>query len=317
MRTVDHNIAPAILQELEQVHPWLRNFSGQVNQYISPEYYDRLLKPYVFGGHEDVGMFRDFLLGRTVVPNGDYLELGCGTGRGGNIFVQTVPAWRSLTMTDLSEHMIRHARNKWAGQPKIRFLQGDHLRVLSAATDKYHGLYSLWSLSHSFHQYMVELGLERATELIRDTMVRFIRDHLTPGAFFYLIHFDSCSDEQRLLMKHWSQDFPIFQLGEQSPSKRLLDEICKDLEGSLITDLHVDHHIGEPIIYQTEEELLETMMNFHMETEYNRSVRLPEILAALRTDARQFSLAAGRYAIRPGCFIYNFTRTGQGHIKVG
>ncbi len=52
------------------------------------------------------------------------------------------------------------------------------------------------------------------------------------GASFFLIHFDSLSEEQKILMRQYRKFFPLFKSKiKQSPSKLILDEVLNFFDG--------------------------------------------------------------------------------------
>ncbi|MCR4312610.1 MAG: methyltransferase domain-containing protein [Candidatus Uhrbacteria bacterium] len=290
-------------------YPWL-SVTTTVEEYVAPAYYDRLLKDYVFSGKTDLQIFSDFL-GR-LVPKEDMkvLELGCGSGRVTDVamswFGKTSP---SLRLVDLSNQMLEFSKNRFIGRENIAFTPSDSVKFLEETTEHYDLCFSLWSFSHSVHQILTRQGLEAGTMYVRSVLSKFFTENMTPDSSFFLIHFDSMSDEQRILIKQWKKVYPIFSDDtQQSPSKRLIDDEMTKLaeEGTISFD--VQHLLGEEIVYDSEDEALEIFLNFHTESYFNDSEILPQVTEELKAYFRGFMDAAGVVRIRPGCFVYRINR---------
>ena len=90
-------------------YPWLA-ITTTVEDYVAPDYYDRLLKPYRFGGKDDNTLFEDFL---TTLPKKitSALELGPGTGRITDVILRNKNV-ENLTLVDLSSKMIDFLKSK-------------------------------------------------------------------------------------------------------------------------------------------------------------------------------------------------------------
>lgn len=121
---------------------------------------------------------------------------------------------------------------------------------------------------------------------------------------FFLIHFDSLSEEQRILMAQWKKVFPIFNATDsQSPSLRITEEIFREFEQRGTIALSFRQEVGEPIRYASLDEALEILMNFHLETYFNHSPLRDSVLAELRTYCSERQAADGSISITPGCLI--------------
>ena len=62
--------------------------------------------------------------------------------------------------------------------------------------------------------------------------------------------------------------------------------------------------MGEEIVYSSVKEALEIFLNFHMESYFNKSVLLEEVLDELLNYFKKFTDKNGVIRIKPGCFIY-------------
>lgn len=103
------------------------------------------------------------------------------------------------------------------------------------------------------------------------------------NGLFFLIHFDSLSQEQRILMRQWKRVFLAFtHLDEQSPSKQIIDKVLLDFDirGEII--LSINHLQGDAIHYNSEDEVLEIFMNFHLETYFNNSPFTESVINDIR-----------------------------------
>jgi|GEM_PF-736259 len=295
---------------LEQKHPWLNADVKNSSGYLTPKYYDTILKEYMFDGRSDMDLFRNFLrrdFGDDSAAKA--LELGSGSGRGTDVFLENVSSYASLDLVDLSSEMVEYCRNKYQKQRDMKFFQSDSIDFFSKTENKYSFVYSLWSLSHSIHQHIVDRIGEY--EYVKNSIRNFIEKNIAPGGKMYIIHFDSLSEEQSIIYKQLSRDYPVAALTDrQSPSKLLLDEIFNECEKAGMGNFSVDHLIGDPIRYDSIENALEVFMNFHMHTYFNHSDVVEQVLEGLVESFGKYEKPDGIF-IRPGCFIYMFERSNQ------
>ncbi len=289
---------------LKQKYPWLR-VRTTVEEYVAPDYYDKLLKEYVFDGKTDLGIFREFLT--QVKPDHDLrvLELGCGPGRATDIaLAELAGRVSSVQLVDLSNQMLGASERRFSMHPELRYFQDDSLHFLEKADGRYDIVFSLWSFSHSVHQVLSVMGMEEGERYVEGVLRKFFTTNLAPGADFFLIHFDSCSDEQRILMRQWKKVFPIFADTEhQSPSQQLVSSTFRKLSEEGLVNFKEEHLVGEKIVYANLGEAMETFMNFHLESYFNDSPLLPEIIEELERYFLQYITPSGSIEIRPGCFI--------------
>jgi hypothetical protein len=68
------------------------------------------------------------------------------------------------------------------------------------------------------------------------------------------------------------------------------------------------HLVGLPIVFTGLDEALEYYLNFHMESVFNDSDELGEIVLELSADLLKYQQNDGTITIRPGCFIYKVKR---------
>lgn len=295
------------MQNLENKYPWLRMCSNSIEDYIPPDYYDKLLKEYNFLGKSDLDYFNLFLRHVSDKNIRKALELGSGSGRATDVFVASSTKFSHLDLVDLSNDMVRRVKNKYKKNKKISIYKSDNLEYIKKTQNVYDLVYSLWSFSHSVHQHLIDKNKKSA--YIQKIIKKFIQGNMNSGARFFLIHFDSLSEEQKILMRQWRKFFPVFKSKtKQSPSKLILDKIFKSMEGKEIKNLIIRHLKGDPIVYNSIENALETFMNFHMETEFNRHENVQGIINELTEDIKRCKRGDGKYYIGTGCFIYIFEK---------
>lgn len=292
-------------KDLIKIYPWL-SITTTVAQYVEPLYYNQLLKGYIFGGKSDLEHFRSFL--QTCGAPLRVLELGCGNGRATNIFLKKFPK-ACLDLIDLSGQMLTLSKARFKKWKNLTYAQIDILDYLKGTKAKYDLIFTLWSFSHATHQLLSRVGLRRGKQQIHDVLKKMILKNMTTGSKFFLIHFDSRSDEQKILIRQWGKVFSIFrQNGLQSPSKLCIDKVLNHLARQGYIKYSLRHYVGEPIEYKSSAEAVEIFMNFHMESFFNQAPNVDEIIDELLKYFRKFQLKDGRVRIKPGCFIYKFTR---------
>jgi len=71
--------------------------------YLTPQYYNKILKTYSSQGTDDLEIFTEFLSKQKHYNN--ILELGCGSGRSTQTILDNC-SFNSLTLTDLSTNML-------------------------------------------------------------------------------------------------------------------------------------------------------------------------------------------------------------------
>lgn len=296
MANIMHN------QTLTEKYPWLER-TNSVEDYLPPEYYKNLLKSYSFNGVSDLQLLDGFLRDKTA---SNILELGCGSGRASDVVVKAVPNAK-YTFTDLSKRMLSSAENHLPHQAS--FVISDAVEFMEKSTNTYDLVYTLWSFSHSTHQHFHKLGEEEAQKYISFVIKKFIRENMERDGSFFLIHFDSLSQEQSILMRQWKRVFPFFaNTKEQSPSKQIIDSTLLELDTKGEITLSINHLRGDAIHYESENELLETFMNFHLETFFNNSPFAEEVINDIREKIAGYRNEDDSYDITPGCYIYSFVK---------
>jgi len=290
------------ISTLTQKYPWLKQ-RNSVEEYLPPEYYKQLLRPYTFNGVSDLQLLENFLRDKHA---SNVLELGCGSGRASNIVTSLFPL-TAYTFSDLSERMLETAKRSLP--PKSSFVIADAIEFMEDAKEQYDLVYTLWSFSHSTHQHMHRLGVEKAKKYTSSIIKKFIEENMKSGGLFFLIHFDSLSDEQRTLMSQWKRIFPVFaNTTQQSPSKQIIDQALLDLDQDGLITLSINHMRGDPIIYASENDMLETFMNFHLETYFNTSPIVTDVVEDIRSQNEKYKNKDGSYTITPGCYVYSFIK---------
>jgi SAM-dependent methyltransferase len=254
-------------------------------------------------GVSDLSLLEKFLHNKKPLK---VLELGCGSGRVSDTAVSTIPT-AYYTFSDLSKRMLEAAKHHL---PKnSHFVISDAIEYMENTKDMYELVYTLWSFSHSTHQHIHRLGIEKAETYISSVIKKFIRENIVNGGSFFLIHFDSLSQEQSILMRQWKRVFPAFaNIEKQSPSKQIIDKTLLELDTKGKITLSINHLQGDAIYYKSEEEVLEIFMNFHLETYFNNSPHTKSVIDDIRRQIAKYRNADGTYNIKPGCYVYSFIK---------
>ena len=295
--------------ELHKRYPWLK-VTTTVEDYVAPEYYDQLLKDYIFSWKTDLHLFEEYL---EIIPNKDFLnvlELGCGSGRATSVFINHFKDRKySLRMVDLSGKMLHFCHKKFSKFKNIDFIKSDSVDFLKKDSSAYDVIFSLWSFSHSTHQILIRDGVDYGKKYIQSVIQKMVEKNMNKGSSFFLIHFDSMSDEQKILMQQWKKVYPIYNdTSVQSPSKLLIDETLQSLEKQELLKLESIHYKGHEITYSSIEEALEIFLNFHMESYFNESPLLPQVIDELTSYFKNFTDKNGIIKIKPRCFIYKIEK---------
>lgn len=288
--------------KLVEQYPWLAKVNT-VEDYIPPEYYQHLLKQYAFGGVSDISLLEKFLHNKKILK---VLELGCGSGRASGTVVSTIPT-ADYTFSDLSKRMLEEARQHL---PKnSSFIVSDAIEYMENTKDMYDLVYTLWSFSHSTHQHIHRLGIEKAGDYISFVIKKFIRENIVKDGSLFLIHFDSLSQEQSILMRQWKRVFTAFaNIKKQSPSKQIIDKTLLELDTKGEITLSINHLKGGAIHYKSEDEVLETFMNFHLETYFNNLPLTESVIDDIKGQISKYRNEDGSYDITPGCYVYSFIK---------
>ncbi len=103
--------------------------------------------------------------------------------------------------------------------------------------------------------------------------------------------------------------FPAFaDIEKQSPSKQIIDKVLLELDTSGEIALSINHLQGDKIHYNSEDEVLEIFMNFHLETYFNNSPLTESVITDMREQIAQYRNKDGSYDIATGCYIYSFIK---------
>lgn len=302
-------------QELYRQYPMLQTTVGQMSDYVSPDDYGRLLKPYSFGGKTDLQMLEEFLRSKFDIQSGtrgsiqSALELGCGTGRATDVIMNTANV-DDFTLLDLSPQMLDAVRAKYAQHSGMHFEQSDTIEYLEKSNDQFDLICSMWSFSHSVHQVLDKYAYLNDTFRVQDAVRRMVNIMMKPGAHFYMMHVDSLSDEQRMLFRQWARTFPMFGDTEhQTPSKLLMDDVLHELQqNGEIADLTIEEHRGDQIEYASMDEALDACLNFHLESFFNDRPEAEEVANDLHNALQAYEQDDGKIAIQPGSITYQFQK---------
>lgn len=267
-----------------------------------PDYYDKLLKEYSFDGKTDLDIFSQEF--DSLGANPSILELGCGTGRGTQILVDNLK-FNKLTLVDLSKDMVEKTRNRFSKINNLNIVNSDTLAFLKETKEKYDFVFSLWSYSHSVYQMFERLGQNNGIEEVKYILKKFFKENMNTGSRFFLIHSDWLSDEQKILIKQWGREMPsLYGQGGQGTSKLLLDELFKEMEREGLIEWSVTHYLGDPIEYESLENAMETFINFHLESYFNDTEYLPEVVDDIKNYLSNFVQKDQKVRVRPACFVY-------------
>lgn len=291
---------------MAEKYKWLEVQTDE-GAYLDPRYYSKILKKYVFNGKDDLEFLKDAVKGKQNINSA--LEFGCGPARATEAFLEILPSYGKLDLVDASISMLEYSKAVLSKYPNINTIQSDIIDFINSTDNSYDFIFSLWSLSHSVHQHLKIDGLENGKSKIEKAFDKLFTKVLNKNGTFFLMHFDSLSDEQRPSIKQRKKDNPIFTNSEQqSPSKLILDKVLDSLQNDKVVKVEHKHLIGELQIFENTEEVLEYYMNFHMESHFNQNKNVEEILDSLQKDLEVYKNENGTYSIKPGCFVYNITR---------
>jgi SAM-dependent methyltransferase len=287
-------------------YPWL-SVKTDAKEYLIPAYYDRILKEYRFGGKSDLELLKAVAI--EISKTAEVVEFGSGTGRATKTVIDSIEHIERLTLVDLSKRMLARCKQRFSGLATVRYVASDTIDFLIATKKEYDFAFSLWSFSHSTHQTLSRLGMRAGTKKIRRAVEKFLTKNLRHGGSFFLIHFDSLSEEQKISIKQRRRTFSIFKNNtKQSPSKLLLDKILEHLRKRGVIDFTCKHYVGDPIQFHSLDEVLEYYLNFHMESHFNTSDSINKIIKELSADIEKCRDHDGVIKITPGCFVYNIVR---------
>ena len=276
-----------------------------IEEYISPKYYDSIIKDYIFNGISDLKIFQEYLSDKKF---NNILELGCGSGRATDAALGALN-YHQITLVDLSSVMIDFVSRKYSNLNEIRCKKSDHINYLRKSENKFDLVYCMWSLSHSIHAHLYEKGKEKGSEEVFNIVESFIRNNILKGGEMFIIHFDSTSQEQIILLNQWKKVYSLYtDITEQTPSKKLLDKVFEYLCRENVIEFSCEHYIGEEIEYQNDDEYLELFMNFHLETFFNKTDMFEDVKNSILSLGEKYKDQGGKYYIKPGCFIYKIKR---------
>ncbi|WP_040335384.1 class I SAM-dependent methyltransferase [Candidatus Magnetobacterium casense] len=118
------------MKNIENKYPWLKIYSGSIEKYIQPDYYNRLLKEYNFSKKSDIDYFNSFLKHTCCKNMENVLELGAGAGRGTDVFIDSIMKFKQLDIVDLSEDMVQQIKNKYDKNKKICIYRSDNIEYI-------------------------------------------------------------------------------------------------------------------------------------------------------------------------------------------
>ncbi len=296
-------------EKLLEKYPFLI-ISENISEYLDPNYYNEILKDYIFNGISDLEIFNNwFTENLNKNKNQIILELGCGSGRVTDETLKVINDKCKLDLLDLSNQMLDYCKEKYLNNKNVNFIKSDTFNYLKNTEKKYDIVYSLWSYSHSIHQILPDMGYDKGKEYVENTLKKFIEKNLNSNGKMFIIHFDSMSEEQSILIQEWKKLYEMFQTtNEQSPSFRITKNVLEELQKSNLIEYKIEHLIGEPIVYKNMNEALEVFLNFHMESEFNQLKILPEVIDELQKYFAKFLCKDNTISIKPGCFLISINR---------
>jgi SAM-dependent methyltransferase len=286
--------------------PWIDD-AADGPEYLDPVYYDRILKPYVFSGVDDLALFRRYLSRSHLPQKASILEIGPGTGRASRLLSHDRRRFE-IDLVDQSQRMLKYLESTLALEGTARYLRSDAVTYLAKTSHTYDCVLSLWSLSHSIHQNIADKGEVRGQGLAAYALRRLFGSVLKRSGKFFIIHFDSTSDEQTVSLRQRCRIEPWLKVGSPSPSQVIVERVLAESAAEGIIRFNKQHMVGSPIIYSDLDEAMEVFMNFHMEGVFNRTREFSRVLDALATDLARYRMPDGTVALEPACFIYEGTR---------
>lgn len=297
-----------IIKIMHNKYPWLNILVENISDYMDPGYYDKLLKDYVFNGKNDLQIMKEYLQNNfTFDQEIDILEIGCGTGRASEVALDYFKKFKSFDLVDLSTKMMGLAKQK-LNRNELNFIKEDSIQFMADCTKKYNLVFSLWNLAHSIQPRAIQNGLSEATKYVKETLQKFCTTNLKDKGKLFIFHYDSLSEEQKILTKQKRKYFDIFsEDSEQSYSKKLLDDIFSDLHRNRVISVKTTHYLGDPIEYNSLDEALEIFMNFHLESEFNNLENTNEIVEDIENDLKLYE-NNGKYLVAPGLFVYEIAK---------
>lgn len=287
-------------------YTWLKIWNH--SDYLSPDYYHKLLKPYVFNGKDDLVLFRDYLHNLSAPPK-NAIEFGCGTGRGSKVFLDEYPNTK-LSILDLSPQMLNFTSQKFVVDNAIC---SDTIDFMKQTSQKFDLAFSLWSFSHSVHQQLEKFtNLNQGKQYIINVLVKFITENLSDKGRMFIIHFDSQSEEQTILMKQWAKTSPVYdRYGKISLSLECIHDALEYLKNNNLVSYQIRHQNGEEIKYNNEENALETFVNFHLEGVFNggSNTILTQVIKELKTEFVQYTNKRDNTtSIGTGCYLIEINK---------
>ena len=95
----------------EKDYSWIKR-RNVFEEYVEAEYYNKILKDYIFDKKTDIELFSEWL--DTInVKNSKILELGCGTGRVTEALLKKWSEYDELCLLDLSNQMLEYSKKRW------------------------------------------------------------------------------------------------------------------------------------------------------------------------------------------------------------
>ncbi len=287
-------------------YKWLKTWKH--SEYLSPDYYNKLLRPYVFGDKDDLNLFQDYLLKLPDAPK-NAIEFGCGTGRGTQVFLDHFKNSK-LSILDLSTQMLNFTSKKLNVH---NTMCSDTIDFMKKTPEKFDFVFSLWSFSHSVHQQLEKfVDLNLGKKYIVDVLEKFITENLSDNGHMFIIHFDSQSEEQTILMKQWAKKSKVYDRFEQkSLSLEYIQSALESLKDNNIISYQLRHQKGEKIKYDNEDNALETFVNFHLEGVFNSEENdvLSQVIQELKTEFKKYTDEKdGTISIGTGCYLIEISK---------
>lgn len=289
---------------VKQKYPFLDQ-SWEEQNYIPAKYYNSILKDYIFDNLTDLEIFEKFLTSSNLPTNAKCLELGCGSGRVTNIFLNKQPD-ADLDILDFSPQMLDYTRSRFLDK-KLTTISSDTINYLETTQKKYDFVYTLWSFSHSLQQQI----RTRTHDEVGTVLKKFFKENMNTNGKFFLIHFDSLSEEQNVMMPLWEKLFPgTINLTTQSPSFQITTKALEEMAQDNVINYKLDHKIGTPIHYKSIKEAMEVYMNFHLEAQLNEwpQNELSAAVQHIESHLEKYKDDKGELYIKPGCFVIEVTR---------
>jgi len=152
--------------------------------------YDKVMNIGSFGMYR--GFIQKAISNMDIQPDDQILDLGCGTGRNASLMRRYLGEKGHITGLDISEHMEKQFRQKFADDKRIDFINRRIDQPLS--------------LQKSYDKVFISFVIHGFPHEVRDAVIKNAFEHLKTGGIFYILDFgefdmDKMPDIYRFIFK--------------------------------------------------------------------------------------------------------------------